>query len=149
MGCKCDKQKTETIQQITPPIPVPTKTPDQVVAEAIANNKINLLRLALQQKHLLSWLKNGIIGQAKYYLGQKDYSDEDIDKHLATCQGCEFRSGYATSPDIVKSSDKCLGPDPAQGNAPCGCPIHKKIVTGKCPLNKWKSVPLTIGVTSV
>lgn len=101
----------------------------------------NLLAIALAQENIGKWLKNGIVGNAKYYMGYKDFSDEDIESNKATCLGCEHRSGKQ---EFLQTSDVCLAPDPEQNGAPCGCPIYKKIVTGRCPIAKWTSTPLTI-----
>lgn len=100
----------------------------------------NFVEAASQQPNKFKWFRDGITGIVKCLTGNSIYSDEDIVKNRDVCRGCE----HSTKQDgKMNIKSQCMAVDPAT-NAPCACPIVCKTQSGKCPLNKWVHITLTV-----
>lgn len=134
MGCSSCGNKARNFA--APKIPTNNK-PD---AKKIAPVK-NIIEAASKQANIFKWFRDGISGIAKCFTGSSLYTDEDIVKNRDVCRTCEHSTKDESGKLTIQS--QCMGPDPEQNGAPCGCPIICKTQTGKCPLNKWTHITIS------
>lgn len=95
----------------------------------------NLLKAANDNPDKIGWFKDGISGLIKCVIGEKPYTDEEIQKNRDICRECPHSTKNEEGKITMKS--QCMGPDPLKNGAACGCFILCKSQVGKCPIGKW------------
>ena len=101
----------------------------------------NLLSAAKSQNNKIKWFKDGVSGIIKCLKEDVLYTDLDIQKERDVCRDCEYSTKDKNG--RLTQTSQCMGIDPNTG-ASCGCFILCKTQAGTCPLEKWKTTPITI-----
>jgi hypothetical protein len=125
MGCGCGGKKVK-----------------EAAKQVVAATK-NLVKASIEQPDKIRWFKDGLTGILKCIDGQTLYSDEVIVQNRNICRECEFSS---KTDGKLTATSQCMAVDPETG-APCGCFIICKTQTGKCPVEKWANLTISVSKT--
>lgn len=101
----------------------------------------NLGKAAAAQPKKIEWFKQGARGLIKCFNHSVIYSDEDIKANRDVCRECPHSTKEGGK---LTTLSQCMAPDPKRNGAPCGCFVVCKTQSDTCPLNLFKSVPITL-----